>query len=304
MDTRTESPAPSRHPFARAGYAAPYTFRATLEKSYRAGDEMKPAGTCDVCGTCCRYMARWSDAAGVQFDTGLDCAAKAHVDFDSATAEMLREAKKTMVREARRAAREEKRAAAREAREAREAEEAREAQVWMDTAICEFEGYAHPSPVRAAKGESYADYLRWCMANLSPRAVYDKAHDARVKLERGELEPVRQPLPRPDGSSEYVGKVKDRLSLSVLCVGRAAFETMYGVTFVDKFLDVDGNYYVWKGKGIHVADEEGQYIETVGRYFEIKGTVKAHDLDRYADDAKATYLTRVKVVSVGGKFSG
>lgn len=298
MDTHTENKAPSFHPFARAGYVAPYTFRATLEKTHQAGDEVKPAGTCDVCGTCCRYMARWSDAAGVEFDTGLDCAAKAHVDFDSATADMLREAKKGMVREARRAARDAKRAKARAEQEAREAEEAREAAVWMDAAIDELEGYAHPSPQRAAKGESYADYLRWCMGNLSPRAAYDKAHDARVKLAKGELEPVREALPTPDESSEYVGKIKERLELELLCVGRAAFETMYGVTFVDKFLDADGNYFVWKGNGIHETDEEGKYIETEGRRFRVKATVKAHDRDRYAGDVRCTYLTRVKVLEV------
>lgn len=87
MDTEQTTQA-SRHPFARAGYAAPYRFVAPHEAVYQPcpGAPVQAAGTCDVCGTCYRYGATFRDANGVQFRTGCDCAAKSLRDFDSALA--------------------------------------------------------------------------------------------------------------------------------------------------------------------------------------------------------------------------
>ena len=61
------APAASRHPFARAGYAAPYDLRGAVSEyhdplagsMFNDGSARKPCGMCDVCGTCFGDGAIW-----------------------------------------------------------------------------------------------------------------------------------------------------------------------------------------------------------------------------------------------------
>lgn len=82
-------------------------------------------------------------------------------------------------------------------------------------------------------------------------------------------------------NSEYVGNVGDRIEVDVVdsrCL--TSWETMYGVSFLYKFVGKDGNVYLWK---------TGKSLEEVKS---VKGTVKAHKEFR---GVRQTELTRCKV---------
>ena len=83
--------------------------------------------------------------------------------------------------------------------------------------------------------------------------------------------------------SDYVGKVGDRVEISVAsatCL--TSWETDFGTCRLYKFVDQNGNIFVWKTSSWFDAD----HVKTV------KGTVKDHKTFR---DTKQTELTRCKV---------
>lgn len=89
-----------------------------------------------------------------------------------------------------------------------------------------------------------------------------------------------------ESGSEFVGEVKDRITIkvkSVKCV--TSWETDFGMTYIYKIIGQDGNVYTWKtGK---VIDDEQSDIS-------ITGTVKAHNEFR---GIKQTELTRCRVAA-------
>lgn len=89
-----------------------------------------------------------------------------------------------------------------------------------------------------------------------------------------------------ESGSEFVGEVKDRITIkvkSVKCV--TSWESDFGMTYIYKIIGQDGNVYTWKtGK---VIDDERSDIS-------ITGTVKAHTEFR---GIKQTELTRCRVAA-------
>lgn len=88
-------------------------------------------------------------------------------------------------------------------------------------------------------------------------------------------------------NSEYVGEVKDRITVkvqSVKCV--TSWETDFGITRIYKIIGEDGNVYTWK-TGKFIDDENAANIS-------ITGTVKAHTEFR---GIKQTELTRCRVAA-------
>jgi len=84
-------------------------------------------------------------------------------------------------------------------------------------------------------------------------------------------------------ASDYVGKIGERISFETdnsRCL--TSWETMYGFTFVYKFVDGEGNIYTWK---------TGKNLDCDCRY-KVVGTVKEHKDYR---GVKQTELTRCKV---------
>ena len=88
---------------------------------------------------------------------------------------------------------------------------------------------------------------------------------------------------KAEKSSEYVGKIKDRITVEIVnCKAVTSYYTDYGITIIYKMIDKNGNVFIWKtGKAI---DSES---------FTITGTVKEHKEFR---DVKQTELTRCRVV--------
>lgn len=90
-----------------------------------------------------------------------------------------------------------------------------------------------------------------------------------------------------ESGSEYVGNVKDRITVkikSVKCV--TSWETDFGVTRIYKMIGEDGNVYTWK-TGKFIDDDNSADIS-------ITGTVKAHTEFR---GIKQTELTRCRVAA-------
>ena len=90
-----------------------------------------------------------------------------------------------------------------------------------------------------------------------------------------------------ESSSEYVGEVKDRITVkakSVKCV--TSWETGFGITRIYKIIGEDGNIYTWK-TGKFIDDEDISEML-------ITGTVKAHTDFR---GIKQTELTRCRIAA-------
>jgi hypothetical protein len=80
MSTLTDNPAEvGMHVFERAGLGkAPFACVGMGEKTYCAcqGAPVQPAGTCDYCGNCIRYVFQIRSADGKLFGVGCDCVNK------------------------------------------------------------------------------------------------------------------------------------------------------------------------------------------------------------------------------------
>lgn len=90
-----------------------------------------------------------------------------------------------------------------------------------------------------------------------------------------------------DFKSEYVGTIGERITVdlkSVTCV--YSNDTMYGMSFLYKMVDVNDNILMWSTS--KSLDEE--------EYKSVTGTVKSQSSYR---DIKQTYLTRCKLVAKG-----
>lgn len=100
-----------------------------------------------------------------------------------------------------------------------------------------------------------------------------------------EIKAKREAEAKSEKISEYIGQVGDRVETeiqSVKCV--TSWETQFGMTFIYKFVNTDGNVLTWKTS--KSLDEE----RCVGK--KIKGTVKELKVFR---DIKQTELTRCKI---------
>lgn len=148
----------------------------------------------------------------------------------------------------------------------------RDAVAWLDTQDANSE-FMHNLKVIVTNG--YCDY-KTCgiVAALIP--TYQKAVEVETK----------KAVERAAGAkSEHVGNVGDRITVAIksaACV--TSYETMYGTTYIYKFVDDNGNVLVWKSS---------KCLDIVGaEYKTITGTVKAHG---DYNGTKQTELTRCKV---------
>lgn len=86
--------------------------------------------------------------------------------------------------------------------------------------------------------------------------------------------------------SEYVGKVKDRIDVELRLVMTRVFEGFYGPSKMYKFLDSDGNIFVWFTGSADLEE---------GETYRGKGTVKEH---KEYNGQKQTIITRCKLEKV------
>jgi len=84
--------------------------------------------------------------------------------------------------------------------------------------------------------------------------------------------------------SGYIGEIGQKIQVELKFVACHSFETQWGTTDILKFLDAEGNVFIWKTATCQEL-EQGQTVK-------IKGTIKDHS--EYAG-AKQTILTRCKI---------
>lgn len=84
-------------------------------------------------------------------------------------------------------------------------------------------------------------------------------------------------------TSEWFGEVKSRVKgLTFTVTFTREFESRFGVTTLTKGITPEGNLITWFGAG---GLEQG-------KTYTMAATIKSHDLDKYADNAKTTVITR------------
>jgi hypothetical protein len=88
--------------------------------------------------------------------------------------------------------------------------------------------------------------------------------------------------------SSHVGKVGERLTLTLKITRIFTHEGDFGCTFIHGFRDEAGNDYVWFGSSL-LSDASGKRFEA-GSTVTVKGTVKGHNEYK---GRKQTQLTRV-----------
>lgn len=102
------------------------------------------------------------------------------------------------------------------------------------------------------------------------------------EVERIAKEYARQEQANKEKASDYVGNIGDRIEIkAVTATTISSFETAYGITYINKFVDENGNVYMWFG---NKAVDEG--------ITSVKGTIKEH---KEYKGVKQTILTRCKV---------
>lgn len=121
-------------------------------------------------------------------------------------------------------------------------------------------------------------------------AAYQRWKDNEVKY----AEKKRQAT-KSAGESEYQGDVGVRFGakninpLELKFMSVRWFDGHYGTTGIHKFVDNDGNYFVWFASTDPELEQEHWYT--------FAATVKKHEPDKYNNGAKTTYLTRMKKLS-------
>jgi hypothetical protein len=83
--------------------------------------------------------------------------------------------------------------------------------------------------------------------------------------------------------SNWQGEVGKKIKVEVTFSGEFSFESYYGVTFVKRFADKDGNIFVW-----FTTSSNGFEVD---KTYTIQGTVKKHDA---YNEKLQTVITRVK----------
>jgi len=84
--------------------------------------------------------------------------------------------------------------------------------------------------------------------------------------------------------SNYIGTIGEKIQTELTYINSFSFETQWGSGHIHKFLDTEGNVFIWKSSN-PVRVDQGQLVK-------IKGTIKDHA--EYAG-AKQTVLTRCKI---------
>lgn len=133
--------------------------------------------------------------------------------------------------------------------------------------------------------EATNDYIHNLKTVCSLTAVREKHFGLLVSLfpaYNRDLE--RQERQKKERQSKHVGQIGDRIDIKVeSCRCVTSWDTMYGVTYLYKITDIDGNIFIWKTSKCIDEDIKG-----------LKGTVKDHSEFR---NVAQTDLTRCKVTA-------
>lgn len=126
-------------------------------------------------------------------------------------------------------------------------------------------------------------YVKWSDIGILASATI--AYRKAMRFKKNDEEFAKNH--KDDFKSEYVGTIGERITVdlkSVTCVHSS--DTMYGISFLYKMVDVNDNILMWStSKSL----DESEYTS-------VTGTVKSQSSYR---DIKQTYLTRCKLIAKG-----
>ena len=151
----------------------------------------------------------------------------------------------------------------------------------------------------------YAEFLGWYLpsdiempmplpSGVEPVKLYwDKVcdEDGEYFKDKAEIKAYVDTLIYDAGTSEWLGNVKERLTMELICTRVHSFMNAYGESTLYVFEDDDGDVLTW-------TTSSSQDIEADHRY-SISGTVKEHTTYR---NMKQTVLTRCKVNAELGEY--
>jgi len=296
------------HPFARAGFVAPYTlvgFSGVLDGEWPDGlgtfqrgilscDFVCQGGSCDVCGASILDMTHFVDARGVRFKTGCDCAE--YAELTPAEIADVRAAQK----EAARARRAERGRADREAAIARRSatEDAAQAAIdaldWAKLAM-----YAHRD--RYWAGKTAADEARELCAKLPAATALAHIQVILEEIAAGDVDLAIVPPPSPAREDFGAGRVEIEVRIYARISGRSD----YGDWTLTKMVDRDGRRYSTFGvvprpytEIVYSGDDdfEGEPVERPGvnerTFTRVKATIKAVKTDKY-DGCRVAEIQRI-----------
>jgi len=103
-------------------------------------------------------------------------------------------------------------------------------------------------------------------------------------IEREIIKEQKATLQKQELISQYIGSIGEKIQTELTYINTFSFETQWGAGHIHKFLDQNGNVFIWKSSK-YIEVDQGQKVK-------IKGTIKDHS--EYAG-AKQTILTRCKI---------
>lgn len=124
---------------------------------------------------------------------------------------------------------------------------------------------------------SNLNYLIWGIAGYK-RDLQKDADERRRKAELAKQVTV----------SEFVGAVGARSEMTLTLTFKRAFGSEFGVRYLQKFTDPDGNVIIWWGTN------ETSERTIVGNTYVFKATIKSHDI---YEEMKQTTVTRAALIS-------
>jgi predicted GNAT family acetyltransferase len=283
------------HPFERADLGnAPFHLVGVTTKKFQAAPDapVQPGGSCDYCGQAIMYVARVRDSQGKEFNVGLDCAERTG---DTKLSEAARRAENKLRREMDKARADALRQDRIDTLQERLGDTLRRLDVQAE---------------RRTWGRSIAADMATRLRTGRADDLTPKQYDLLDRIEQEAEEP--EPEPEPDVQvdpdpvdSEHVGKVGDRMKLTLIMGKQVDFLTKFGWRRVIKMRDDAGNQFTWftntsvrlpGGKQLTSGpDHDWRHYLIEGERFEASGTVKAHS--EY-EGVKQTELARVKVDKV------
>ena len=106
--------------------------------------------------------------------------------------------------------------------------------------------------------------------------AYKKSISKKIS-EKGEVNKI----------SNYFGKINEKIQRELTYIMSFSFDSDFGICFIHKFEDIEGNIFIWKTNNNINMDER--------RALKVKGTIKEH---KEYKGIKQTILTRCKVQEI------
>lgn len=157
----------------------------------------------------------------------------------------------------------------------------------------EYERTAEVEELLKAKAEKKAEEKRKKIAEAEAKRAEEEAK------RQAEIQKRREQEAAEKAKSQFVGNVRDRITIEIVNHHSFSYETVYGYSYIHIMKDADGNVYKWStgnSLGYEVEPDrpnasDWHHIDE-DEHFTIIGTIKEHAEYK---GTKQTVLTRCKI---------